>query len=171
MAARNDGFSLLEILVALVVVGAIVMVVFSFVNSGFAFLGQESSQTEIQENIRLAENLFNRELRNARYLKIGGQELGSIPGEDDSTTSVIKIVGDGSGNYYLKQDDHQVTETIFSEIKLSKEKDEENIIELKMYFSGRDPYSVEILLNNFVMDKDIKLDKSLTEKISYVKGD
>ncbi|MFW5985443.1 MAG: PilW family protein [Halanaerobiaceae bacterium] len=173
--AKNRGFTIIEMLIVLAVSGILILVIFSFIISGFDFMGKGQSRAEIQSNIRLAERIFRNELRNAQCVKIGDKKIGSMEGKecnnDDGDVFEFEIARDDSEYYYLSNKGRKITEDIFSDIKFSTEQSA-NKINFALQVKGDQNYKIGILLNNFTIentvgeeDSSISLSNSLDYKL------
>lgn len=155
---KNNGFTLVELLVVIAIAGLLLTVVLSLLLSGFENFNLGTDRAEIQNDIRLVENIIHNELRNAMYVKI--DDLGSLE-EDEDTTLENHTIEFKNGAFY--QDDKKVTGDIFDEIEFKVIN--KNIFELSIYLKNREkPYKIKMLINNF--DFDIQEDKNETRNLS-----
>ena len=138
---KNNGFTLVELLVVIAVSGLLLTVVLSLLLSGFESFGFGSDRAERQSDIRLVESIIHNELRNAMYVKIS--DLGSLDEDSTLTTYTIEFKNDA-----LYQGGRKVTGEIFDEVifdVISK-----NLFKLTLKLKNSDEeYIIKMFLNNF----------------------
>ncbi len=168
----NKGFTLVELIVILDVMALLLTTIFSMLISGFESFNFGSTKANVQSDIRLVEEVFNKNLRNAENIKINNS--GKL--ENNSNTSEIILEKGKDGQYYLKNNDRKITEAIFTDIVVKVDNIEINenktnsILELKLKFEDNEPYQIKILLNNFDFDNEGWQESLINHKLEYQTG-
>ena len=159
---KNNGFTLVELLVVIAVAGLLLTVVLSLLLSGFESFGFGSDRAERQSDIRLVESIIHNELRNAMYVKIS--DLGSLDEDEDSTLTTYTIE---FKNNALYQGGRKVTGEIFDEVifdVISK-----NLFKLTLKLkNSEEEYIIKMLLNNFSfknIDENADNARNLSENV------
>lgn len=102
----NKGFTLIEVLVAMLISGIVIASVYSaFQSQQNAYIAQDQV-VEMQQNIRAGVNLMIKEIRMAGYDPQGAGSYGIIAGSDADTFNFTADVNDdggvpGSGETFL----------------------------------------------------------------------
>lgn len=151
---REKGFTLIEVLLALAIIGVISAIFFSIFLSGNRFLHEGEARIRLQRELSFVGTVFSRELKNMNYLLLTDE---TSEENDDLFQGYIKLLeeenkvairfSDGRErnygekiteiNFQIEPTEEGQVETLYFEIKAEEERNE-RLFELNS----------DILLNN-----------------------
>lgn len=110
---KNNGFTLIEVLVSIAIIGLIITALFNINIAGFRFMAYNQDRVELQNQARIINNTLERQIRRATDA--------DIPSDSDneivlSSGSVIIYVDENVTPMQLKMDDAGGTKNITDKI-------------------------------------------------------
>ncbi len=138
--SKEDGLTLMEIIIAILILGIVMLAIFRFMDFGVDSVGFGVEQTEDQANLRLTTYRLEQTVRNARrfnlvssvgdvalgeYIQVNANVLehndgvGTIPLSDDLITSTTYVLAEKNGKYLLELTVTGIEEVMVTEILLN----------------------------------------------------
>ncbi|MFW6025241.1 MAG: PilW family protein [Candidatus Woesearchaeota archaeon] len=143
---KNNGFTLVELLVVMAVAGFLLFLLFSFLISGFDNFKLGSSRAERQDAIRLVETVLTNELRNASCIKISAYETEDSCDEISGDELNISLTNNLFYQNGRKVSDYEFDDITFEVIDSAPY----SFIKFTLSFidGEREDYEIKINLNN-----------------------
>jgi len=140
---KENGFTLIEFLVVIAVIGIIGVGLNAAFISGYKFYRLGNDRAEIQRSIRLVETILNKNVKYAESIKVKNKKK---PASESSFEEEIQLSSGSNGNYSLSHNGRIVTDEIIKEMNILSFTNTN--LELKFIFIDDTEIIVSTLLNN-----------------------
>ena len=148
---NDKGFTLIEIIISLAIVGIITLAIFSFFTFNVNAFNKSSEEMEEQSSLRLVSLKLTNELRNIGYIDLGNHSFSAT--SDISTLSTTDNFIYVYDNSVKKGDSSSIIDYAEDEVKnvnfSLKEENERFFLNIEV-LSDTNSYTTEILLNNII---------------------
>lgn len=125
---KNKGFTLIEILIALVIIGLILTALFNINLAGFKFLAYNQDRVELQNQARIINNNFERQIRKASDIEINSNNEIVLSGGNikiyvkDDVAKPWQLKLENSGNV------RNITDNVISDYHFEMEDTEKGLL-------------------------------------------
>lgn len=125
---KNKGFTLIEILIALVIIGLVLTALFNINLAGFKFLAYNQDRVELQNQARIINNNFERQIRKASDIEINSNNEIVLSGGNikiyvkDDVAKPWQLKLENSGNV------RNITDNVISDYHFEMEDTEKGLL-------------------------------------------
>lgn len=167
---KNRGFTLIEVVVAMAILGIVTIMIFSLLGYNLNAFSQSSAAVDEQSSLRLAAYKLTNKLRNIGYIDLGN---GSF-----ADTSAIQAVS--ATDHFIFLSDDGLKDGDFSSISSVSDAEIKSVLfslreSNEKYFLGitlsgsTDAYTTEVLLNNIVTNSAVQMGSfDMASAFSYI---
>lgn len=150
---NNKGFTLIEVIISLAIVGIVTLAIFSFFNFNVNAFNKNSEEMKEQSSLRLVSLKLTNELRNIGYIDLGNysfentSSISAISTTDSFIYNYDNTIKKGNPSSIIDYAEDEVRNVNFS----LTEENERFFLSIEV-LSDTNSYSTEILLNNIITD-------------------
>lgn len=167
---KNRGFTLIEVVVAMAILGIVTIMIFSLLGYNLNAFSQSSAAVDEQSSLRLAAYKLTNKLRNIGYIDLGNgsfadtSEIQAVSATDHFIFLSDDGLKDGDFSSISSVSDAEIKSVSFR-LRESNEK-----YFLRITLSGStDTYTTEVLLNNIVTNSAVQMGSfDMASAFSYI---